>query len=246
MPDKTIKLKSNFITNDKNKEWTKKRSASGKERSTLKSARTRRNMSAETLGKLIGVSKTTIYRYESGETDKMPVEVVRKLAKILNVSPLYIMGIEDEPGTVKEKLIQKSKTINIPVLGTIACGDPITAEENIERYIEEPQDSLPNGNIFYLAAKGKSMEPTIPDGSMVLIKEQPEVEDGEIAAVLVNSDSEATLKRIKYQKGMVILMPDNPSFNPIILTKDNPGRIIGKAIRYTTDLWLKLKLICQI
>lgn len=81
------------------------------------------------------------------------------------------------------------------------------------------------------------MEPTIPDGSFVLIKSQPEVEDGEIAAVLVDDDSEATLKRVRHQGSLVMLMPDNTSeYEPIILTKTNPGRIIGKAVRISIDL----------
>lgn len=80
------------------------------------------------------------------------------------------------------------------------------------------------------------MEPTIPDGSFVLIREQPEVEYGEIAAVLVNGNEEATLKRIRKQGDTVILMPDNPSHEPFIVTEDNPAKIIGKAIRFTQDL----------
>jgi len=95
-------------------------------------------------------------------------------------------------------------------LGKIACGDPITADENLTGYRYESPDNLPSGNLFYLQAKGDSMEPTIPNGSYVLIREQPEVENGEIAAVLVNGDTEATLKRVKRQAETVFLMPDNP------------------------------------
>ncbi len=79
-------------------------------------------------------------------------------------------------------------------MGKIACGDPITADENLTGYRYESPDNLPSGNLFYLQAKGDSMEPTIPNGSYVLIREQPEVENGEIAAVLVNGDTEALLK----------------------------------------------------
>lgn len=121
----------------------------------------------------------------------------------------------------------------IPVLGQIACGDPITAEENIEEYRDTVADMLPSGNLFYLKAKGESMSPTIPNGAYVLIHEQPDVEDGEIAAVLVDDDSEATLKRVKRQQGLVMLMPDNPEYDPIVLSSEYPGRIIGKAVSST-------------
>ena len=134
----------------------------------------------------------------------------------------------------------------IPILGEIACGDPTTAEENIEGYLEEPEDSLPSGTVFYLVAKGHSMEPTIPNGSNVLIREQPEVEDDEIAAVLVNSDTEATLKRVKHSGNIVMLMPDNKDYYPIIVTKDSPARILGKAIRYTTELYFNVQTLMTI
>ena len=129
-----------------------------------------------------------------------------------------------------------TKTKKVPILGTIACGDPITAEENIEEYRDTVADLLPSGNLFYLKAKGESMSPTIPNGAYVLIREQPDVEDGEIAAVLVNGDTEATLKRVRRQHNVSMLLPDNSEFEPIVLSEDYPGRIIGKAIKFTTDL----------
>jgi len=124
----------------------------------------------------------------------------------------------------------------IPVLGEIACGDPITANENIIDYRDEIADQLPTGDLFYLKAKGESMSPTITNGSYVLIKAQPNVENGEIAAVLVNGDTEATLKRVKRQGDIVMLVADNPEYMPYVITKDNPARIIGKAIKMSVDL----------
>lgn len=129
-----------------------------------------------------------------------------------------------------------TKTIKVPILGTIACGNPIYAEENFRGYKEEIADIVPSGNVFYLEAKGDSMEPTIPNGAFVMIREQPDVEYGQIAAVLVNGDTEATLKRVKRQGEIVMLVPDNPAHEPYIITKDNPARIIGRAIKYTQEL----------
>lgn len=129
-----------------------------------------------------------------------------------------------------------SETVKVPILGTIACGDPIYVTENFAGYRLESAETLPQGNTYYLVAKGNSMEPSIPHGSLVLIREQSDVENGEIAAVLLNGDTEATLKRVKKQEGVVILMPDNPTYEPIIVSPVNPARIIGKAIRYTVDL----------
>ena len=80
------------------------------------------------------------------------------------------------------------------------------------------------------------MVPTIPANSYVLIREQENVEDGEIAAVLVNGDTEATLKRVKRQGEIVLLVADNPSYTPYIVTEDNPARILGKAVKFSSDL----------
>lgn len=210
-------------------------------REALYKARINKGLSAEKLAQLVGVSKTTIYRYEKGQIEKMPMQILTKLASVLNISPAFIAGLDPEPSLSKtisnNKInILPSKIRLVPVVGEIDCGEPITANENIEDYLQEPEDSLPSGTVFYLKAKGHSMEPTIPDGANVLIRQQNEIEDNEIAAVLLNDDNEATLKRIKYQGNMLMLVPDNKNYNPIIITKQHPARILGKAIRFTTNL----------
>ena len=119
---------------------------------------------------------------------------VQKLADYFGVNK---SDIDPRYGSASHNLEPVTCTIKIPLLGTIACGDPILADENIAGYLSEPTDFLPSGKLFYLRAKGQSMDPTIKDGSLVLIRQQPDVEDGEIAAVLFTDDNEATLKRIK-------------------------------------------------
>lgn len=210
-------------------------------REALYKARISKGLSAEKLAKLVGVSKTTIYRYEKGQIEKMPMQILTKLAKVLNISPAFIAGLDSEPSLSKtisnNKInILPSKIKMVPILGEIACVEPITTTENVEGYLEEPEDSLPSGTVFYLKAKGHSMEPTIPDEANVLIRQQTSVEENEIAAVLVNSDTEATLKRVKYQKDIIILVPDNSNYDPIIVNQENSARILGKAIRFTTNL----------
>lgn len=128
------------------------------------------------------------------------------------------------------------RTVKIPVLGEIACGDPILVEENFEDYRTVLEENLPQGDLVYLQAKGDSMSPTIPHGSMVLIRIQEEVENGEIAAVTFSLNAHATLKRVKKQNGLIILMPDNVAHEPIVVTMDNPVRIIGKAVRSEQEL----------
>lgn len=178
----------------------------------------------------LGVSDSSVSQWLSG--DKYPrIDKIQKMADFFNVPKSRIT--EEQPTNL---IPAGPRTVPIPVLGTIACGEPILAEQNIVEYVYESPDRLPTGNIFYLRAKGSSMEPTIPDGALVLIREQPEVEPGAIAAVLVNGDTEATLKRIKRQGNMVMLIPDNPNHEPIIITPDNPARIIGRAVQVVQAL----------
>ena len=194
----------------------------------IKKIRKDKKMSVEKLANKVGIAKSTQSRYENEERN-FPINDIGKYAEALGVSVPYLLGIEnlvDAP----------SESIHIPILGEIACGDPIYAEENFAGYRVEPKDAVPSGNSYYLQAKGDSMEPTIPNGAYVLIREQPDVENGEIAAVLLSTDNEATLKRVSKQNDTIILVPDNPKHSPIVVTADNPVKIIGKAIRFTVDL----------
>ena len=177
----------------------------------------------------LGLKYTTVSDWINGKTYPR-IDKIELMANYFHVEKADL--VERKP----TNLHRPAGITKIPVLGQIACGDPITADENIEGYRETIADLLPSGTVFYLKAKGQSMEPTIPNGSYVLIREQPTVEDGEIAAVLVDNDSEATLKRIKHQGNIVMLMPDNHEYDPIILSDDYTGRIIGKAMRFVADL----------
>lgn len=215
------------------------------------------NMSLNELARATGLAKSSLSRYFN-KTRDFPVNKVHLFAKALHTSSEDILGfrtdgsanytssgdecsINDDMSSYeikKPKNMVETTTKHVPLIGEIACGDPITAEENIEEYITHvfPRGQVPSGELIDLRAKGRSMEPIIPDGSIVTIRLQPEVEDGEIAAVLVNGDTEATLKRVKHIDGLVMLKPDNDAYDPIIITPTNPARIIGKAIQFTSKL----------
>lgn len=195
----------------------------------IRKYRKMRGMTQKELGLKVGVKHNTISAYENG-TNEPEQNTLFAIADVLGVS---INDLFPSPTNMEPAAPDLAR---IPVLGSIACGEPIFAEENISEYIYMPVDRLPSGRLFYLRAKGSSMEPTIPDGSLVLIREQPEVESGAIAAVIVNDDTEATLKRVKYQGNMMILMPDNPKYEPIVVTPDSHVRIIGRAVQVTQML----------
>lgn len=186
------------------------------------------------LANKLDVAPTAISAWEVGR-NKPLMDKIEQMSTLFNVKKSDLLGDEiDTPTNLVP--ISRASIVSIPILGTIKCGQPILAEENITGYREEISDRLPSGNLFYLKSQGDSMLPTIPEGSLVLIREQPTVEYGEVAAVLVNGDTEATLKRVKKQGDIVMLIADNPDYPPYIITDDNPARIIGKAVQVSVDL----------
>lgn len=195
----------------------------------LNELRKQQEISISELARKVDMSKSTVSQYFNGKL-QFPLNRAHDFARALGVTTDDLLGLD------LSKVNPVNRLTKIPLLGAIACGDPILADENIAGYFSEPTDFLPSGKLFYLRAKGQSMEPTIKDGSLVLIRQQPDVEDGEIAAILFMDDDEATLKRIKRAGPTVILMPDNREYEPIIASNNNPVRILGKAVRVTTNL----------
>lgn len=199
----------------------------------IRKYRKMRNMTQKELGLKIGVKHNTISSYEAG-TNEPEQNTLFSIADVLGIS---INDLFPKTNEEISNLIPLPREVRpIPIIGVIACGVPIFAEQNVEDYRYEVVENLPSGKLYYLYAKGNSMSPTIPNGSLVLIREQPTVESGQIAAVLLNGDTEATLKRIKWQGDIMILMPDNPAYEPIVATNENQVRIIGRAIKYSVDL----------
>ncbi|WP_294760519.1 LexA family transcriptional regulator [uncultured Lactobacillus sp.] len=194
--------------------------------SKIKNLREHHGMDQQTLADKLDTSRVTISRYESGAR-KANQDVLFKLAKLFNVNINYFF-----PTIENEVNINLNSFKSVPLVGEIACGTPILAEQNIEGYIPMYlKNNNENDSFFALKCKGNSMNPTLKDGDTVFIKQQPTVEDGEIAAVLVDDDTSATLKRVKHLNNQVLLMPDNTDgFAPLVLDKEHPGRILGKVV----------------
>lgn len=196
----------------------------------IKKIAQQQELSLSELSRRSGISKSAISRYFDGSR-KFPLDKIFDFSKALGVSSEFLLGVKNIDDFQPVEKIKK-----IPLIGSIACGDPLISYQNIDGYIDEPADNLPGGTLFYLKANGDSMYPTILDGSHVLIRQQNEIEDGEIAAVLFLKDFSTTLKRIKKVDNKIILIPDNPKYCPIIADENNPIKILGKAIKITIDL----------
>lgn len=194
--------------------------------SQIKKLRESRGMDQQAFAEKIGTSRVNLARYESGSR-KANQDILFQISEAFNINISYFFPLPDN--SVE---LNKSNFRQVPLIGTIACGTPILAEENIDGYVPIFfGDKYKSDIVFALKCKGNSMWPTLSDGDIVFVKQQSSVEDGEIAAVLVDDNEEATLKRIKHINNEVLLMPDNTNeFSPIILNKKNPGKILGKVI----------------
>ncbi len=194
----------------------------------IKDRRKELGYSAEYLADKLGINRSTVYRYEAGEIDSVDVRVAYEYSRILGVSIGYLMGWTDDKYDYKEDLSQPNSHFNavcIPLLGTIAAGLPILAEENIEDhfYIDARMKAD-----FALRIKGDSMiDAGIFENDVVFLKRQDDLENGQIGAVLV--EDEATLKKFYRDGSTIVLQSENDKYRPIILTNGNV-RILGKLV----------------
>ena len=202
----------------------------------IKQRRKELGLSAEEVAEKMKVSAATVYRYESSDILNMGIDKLELIAKALKTTPAYLMGWEDENELPPYPNIMPIKTKKFPLLGEIACGEPIFATEEHESYVEARADIRGD---FCLKAKGDSMiNARIMDGDIVFIRKQPTVNNGQIAAVII--DDEATLKRVYYypEKGKLMLQAENPNYEPLMYVGEelNQIRIIGLAVAFQSDV----------
>lgn len=194
-------------------------------------------MSQDDLAGLVGyTSRTSIAKIEGGKID-LPQSKVELFAHALHTTPAELLGWEvhkqELPAIDNLMPIQVKR---LPILGEIACGEPIYASEDHENYILAGSDIDAD---FCLRAKGESMiNARIWDGDIVFIRAQPQVENGEIAAVIIGD--EATLKRVYYypQQNRLMLNAENPAFAPLIYIGDELRqiKILGKAVAFQSNV----------
>ena len=187
-----------------------------------------KDMSIRELGRLSGIPQTTINRYITTASLKIPIEKLKQIASALGVSPAYLMGWEERT-PVSEKFTSVSVR-KFPMLGSVSCGYPVFANEEHEVFVEASSDIRAD---FCLTAKGDSMvNARIFDGDILFVKKQQMVHNGEIAVVLI--DDEATVKRVyyDYENNTITLMPENPIYKPMRYEGEtlNRIRIIGRVV----------------
>ncbi|HDX7802012.1 TPA: helix-turn-helix domain-containing protein [Staphylococcus aureus] len=193
----------------------------------IKSRRKELNLTLEQVGDLVGVGKSTVRKWETGDIENMKRDKIVKLAKALRVSPSYIMGIEDEKPQLETIPVKK-----IPVVSKISAGMPIYTEENLIDYIYFATKNLnSNKEEFGLQVSGDSMDKLFQDGDVVVVEKDSTVENGQLGVVLVNGYN-GTVKRIRYNNDQIILIPEsnNPSHYPQVYGKDDEVKIVGRVV----------------
>lgn len=195
--------------------------------SNIKRLMAKRNWNQIELSEKSGVSRSTLSDYINCKTLIKPGNV-EKLAEAFNVpksdiDPSFSSSTFDSSFYVEAN----EKLIDLPVVGSISCGNGSLAYEDIEKYEATPRSWLNGGEYFYLRAKGDSMiNARIHEGDLLLIRRQEDVENGEIAAVLIDGD--AVLKRVYKTEQGILLQSENPAYKPIFLDENKNIRIIGK------------------
>lgn len=201
----------------------------------IKNRRLELGLSQEDLARKMGyTSRSSIAKIEAGKND-IPQSKIKAFAKALETTPGYLMGLDESYNDLlKLGLSPLPEMVKRPRLGIIACGEPLLTEENFEGYDDVPFDVKCD---FTLKCKGDSMiNARINDGDIVYIKCQPTVENGQIAAVMVNG--ETTLKRVFIYENKVVLQAENPRYEPFIYVDEelNNIRILGKAVGFYSNL----------
>ena len=171
----------------------------------------------------VGLSKATVCKYESGSISNVTVSKIEAIARLLKTDPAILMGWAEAPGDGAP--MPPVRLRGKPRLGSIACGVPVLAMQNLDGFDSVPEYVKCD---FTLVCKGDSMiGARIRDGDVVCIRKQDTAENGEIAAVLIDGEyeTEATLKRVRCLPGGVALWPENPAYAPMLFLGEEANRV---------------------
>ena len=201
----------------------------------LKQSRLKANKTLEHIGTLCGVHKTTVMRWEKGEIERIGLPTIQLLANYYGVDAAWLSGLNvpERENNIPNGFSPIPSTSKRPRLGVISCGDPIDTPENFDGYDDVP-DMFDCD--FTLVCEGDSMiGARICDGDIVYIKQQPTIENGQIAAVLIDGE-EKLLKRVYITEESIILQAENPAYPPRSYHREDMNRvsIIGKVVGFTS------------
>jgi repressor LexA len=205
---------------------------------TLKKLREKRGLSQAALANELSVAQGTVGNWESGIREPN-YAMTAKIAEFFSVTVGYLLGREGPPPTLadlqfRHKDLLPLRTQHMPLLGEIACGQPIIAQDTFECYVECGAEIRAD---FALKCRGDSMKGArILDGDIVFIQAMEMVRNGEIACIII--EEEATLKRVYISGDTITLVADNPDYPPLVYRSEEYRqiRILGKAVAFQSDI----------
>ena len=201
----------------------------------IKQLRDELKISQSELGKKLNKTQQQISLYENG-TNELDLDGYILLSKLFNCSIEYIAGKTDIRNPKESNIMPLPDTpVKVPVIGKISAGLPLLANENIEGYEFAPSSLIKDGfEYFYLRVNGDSMNLKFNNGDIVLVQKQDDLENDEIGVILVDG-MDATVKKYKYENGLVILSPMSTNSEHVVQIynpKDINIKIIGKVVSY--------------
>lgn len=203
----------------------------------LKILRKQNNLTQIALAAKLNLDKSSIAKYESANVTPSP-DILLKMASIFGVSVDYLLGRSNYEDNYPRQP-EPTNGVWIPVLGKVQAGIPIEAVEEIIDYEEISKSMAEQGDYFALQIKGDSMEPQLYENDVAIVKQQNDCDSNDIAVVLVNGDV-ATVKRIKKRPEGLMLIPNNPAFEPMFYNNEQitnlPVTIIGKVVEIRRKL----------
>ena len=193
----------------------------------LKELRMQSGYTQEMLGGYLGVQKAAICKYETGRAN-IPQELLTKLSDLFSVSIDFLLGHSDLLPPVSSDAY-----VPVPVVGSVHAGTPILAFENISDQIPVLKQDVRGGDYFFMEVVGDCMtDAHILEGSLILVRLQSRVENGEIAVVRI--EDEVVLRRVKWLKNQLILYPANAAYEPMVIASGDVqviGRVVEVRIR---------------
>ncbi len=200
----------------------------------IKNMRKNKDLSLQKVADSLDVNRSSIMRWERGETSKIKLPMVEKLASLFGTSPQYLLtGNEREKereNWYKDNVTELGEECSLPVVGQVCAGNGLFAEDNILRY--EFADSRYNRKeYFYLQVSGDSMSPKLDDGDLILVRKQSSIDSGDVGVFLIDG-CDGVVKKVKYDRNYIELH----SFNPYYPVRRFEGvdvqrvSVVGKVI----------------
>ena len=206
----------------------------------IKEKRLELGYSVDDLAKKLGKNRATVYRYEKDEIENLPIGILKPLAEALDTTPGELLNWQNSKAVPTGKIkvdkniefIPNMATTKIKVYGSVPAGVPVTAIEDIQGTVDIPSHWLSNGYDYMgIVVKGSSMYPKYQDNDIVVIRVQPDCENGQDCIVYINGD-EATLKKVIKNSDCIILQPMNPEYAPIVVDyMSEDFKILGVVVQ---------------